>query len=79
MLVKQIEKLTARVEIVGREAKRQGVPFRKKLKADPKKPGRKSCDGHGKHHRRAVPQQIDETYHVPLPACCPDCGHDELT
>ena len=76
---KQIAELTARVEKVEREGKRQAAPFRKKRKADPKKPGRKSGDDHGKHHRRAAPEKIDETYDVPLPACCPDCGHDELT
>ncbi|EKK03338.1 hypothetical protein RBSH_01397, partial [Rhodopirellula baltica SH28] len=79
MLVKQVELLTARLEKVEREGKRQAAPFRKKRKADPKKPGRKSGEDHGKHHRRAVPKQIDETYDVPLPACCPDCGHGELT
>ena len=78
-LVKQVELLTARLEKVEREGKRQAAPFRKKRTADPKKPGRKSGEDHGKHHRRAVPEQIDETYDVPLPACCPDCGHDQLT
>lgn len=76
---KQIAELTARIEKVEREGKRQAAPFRKKLKADPKKPGRKSGEDHGKHHRRALPEKIDETYDVPLPMCCPDCGHDELT
>ena len=79
MLVKQVEMLTARLEKVEREGKRQAAPFRKKRKADPKKPGRNSGQDHGKHHRRAVPEQIDETYDVPLPACCPDCGHNQLT
>lgn len=41
MLVKQIEILTARLEKVEREGKRQAAPFRKKPKADPKKPRRK--------------------------------------
>jgi transposase len=75
----QIKLLEQRLEKVEREGKRQAAPFRKKRKADPKKPGRKSGDDHGKHHRRAVPEKIDETYDVPLPACCPKCGHDEVT
>ena len=44
MLVKQVELLTARLEKVEREGKRQAAPFRKKRKADPKKPGRESGD-----------------------------------
>jgi transposase len=79
MLVKQVGILTARLEKVEREGKRQAAPFRKNRKADPKKPGRKSGDEYGKHHRRASPETIDETYEVPLPPCCPDCGHDEVT
>jgi transposase len=75
----QIAALNARLEKVEREGKRQAAPFRKKRKADPKKPGRKSGEDHGKHHRRSVPEQIDETYDVPLPVCCPDCGCAELT
>lgn len=75
----QIKLLEQRIEKVEREGKRQAAPFRKKRIADPKKPGRKSGEEHGKHHRRAAPEKIDETYDVPLPNCCPDCGHEELT
>ena len=75
----QVKELTARLEKVEREGKRQGAPFRKKRKADPKKPGRNSGEDHGHHHRRAVPKKIDETYDAPLPACCPDCGYGQLT
>ncbi|MEM1227632.1 MAG: hypothetical protein AAGJ40_18180 [Planctomycetota bacterium] len=79
MLVKQVERLTARLEKVEREGKRHVAPFRKKRKADSKKPGRRCGEDHGEHYRRAMPAKIDETYDVPLPACCPDFGHDELT
>ncbi|PNY36336.1 transposase, partial [Rhodopirellula baltica] len=75
-LVEQVEKLTKRLEKVEREGKRQAAPFRKGRKADPKKAGRKSGEDHGKHHRRAAPEQIDEAYDVPLPSCCPGCGCD---
>ncbi|OYP35848.1 transposase, partial [Rhodopirellula sp. MGV] len=78
-LVEQVEKLTKRLEKVEREGKRQAAPFRKGRKADPKKAGRKSGEDHGKHHRRAAPEQIDEAYDVPLPSCCPGCGCDQLT
>ena len=78
-LMDQIEKLTKRLEKVEREGKRQAAPFRKERKADPKKPGRKSGEDHGKHHHRTAPKQIDETYDVPLPGCCPDCGCAQLT
>ena len=77
-LVEQVKKLTERLEKVGREGKRQAEPFRKKRKSYAKKPGRKPGDDHGKHHRRAIPKVIDETYDVPLPPCCPDCGHEKL-
>lgn len=75
----QINALQARLDKVEREGKRQAAPFRKKRKADPKKPGRKSGEEHGEHHRRRIPERIDEVYNVPLPACCPACGCGELT
>lgn len=78
-LVKQVEQLSARIEKLEREGKRQAAPFRKKRKSAPKKPGRKKGDDHGKHHRRAAPEVVDETYDVPLPKCCPDCGHRGLS
>lgn len=78
-LQQQIELLEQRIKKVEREGKRQAAPFRKKRKADPQKPGRKSGEKHGQHHHRAAPEKIDETYDVPLPNCCPDCGHEELT
>jgi hypothetical protein len=77
-LTQQVETLTSRLEKVEREGKRQAAPFRKKIKPDPKKPGQKSGDDHGKHNRRSVPERIDETYDVPLPPCCPGSGHNEL-
>ena len=75
----QIKALQDRLEKVEREGKRQAAPFRKKRKASADKPGRKSGEDHGQHHRRNVPERVDETYDVPLPASCPDCGSHELT
>ena len=74
----QIKRLEQRLEKVEREGKRQAAPFRKNRKPLPKKPGRKKGDDYGKHQRRAAPQTIDETYEVPLPEACPDCGETKL-
>jgi transposase len=53
----QIKLLEQRLEKVEREGKRQAAPFRKNPKTNPKKPGRKSDEDHGKHQRRAVPRE----------------------
>ncbi len=75
---KQINQLTERLEKLERESKRQAAPFRKPKKLNPKKPGRKPGDRYGQHRRRAEPEIIDETYEVPLPEQCPQCGSQEL-
>jgi transposase len=71
--------LQARLAAAEKSSKRQAAPFSKgKPKPDPKKPGRKSGEAHGRHgHRPAPPpEQVDETYEAPLPDQCPDCGGD---
>jgi len=77
-----VERLTAALEEVRRAGKRQAAPFRKPggPKPEPKKPGRRSGDEHGPHAHRAAPppEAIDETYEVPLPQACPDCGGRRL-
>jgi transposase len=79
-LKQQVETLTAALEEVRRAGKRQAAPFRKKgPKVDPQKPGRKPGEDYGEHHRRAVPETMDETYEVWLPAKCPGCGGSHLT
>ncbi len=77
-LKKLNEQLNARIEKLEREGKRQAAPFRKKLKEQPKKPGRKKGEDYGKHQRRAAPEHIDETYNVPLPDNCPQCQSKQL-
>lgn len=58
-----------------RAGKRQSRPFSKgKLKKNPKKPGRRSGDDHGRHGHRQPPEQVDETIDVPPPDQCPFCG-----
>jgi len=72
------ERLQGRIEKLERESKRQAAPFRKKTKKQRKKPGRKPGKDHGEHQRRAAPEQIDETYHAPLPGACPKCESEQL-
>ena len=78
LLQAQVKQLTERLEKVEREGKRQAAPFRKKRKLSPNKPGRKKGDEHGQHHRREAPKVIDQTYDVPLPDTCPECGGTDL-
>jgi transposase len=69
-------RLQAELDVARRAGKRQAAPFRKgPPEPDPKTPGRKSGDAHGRHgHRPAPPpDQIQECYDAPLPASCPHC------
>lgn len=78
-LTAQVEQLTKLLEEKTRTGKRQAAPFSKgPPKKTPKTPGRKPGEDYGQHHRRAVPDHVDETYDVPLPAACPECGSRDL-
>src|SRR5947208_8227333 len=58
-----------------RAARRQAAPFsRGQRKSHPKSPGRKPGAGYGTHHRRPVPERVDEEIPVPVPAQCPACA-----
>jgi transposase len=73
----QLQDLTRRLEEALRAGKRQAAPFRKgPPKPDPKAPGRKSGDAHGRHGHRLPPpgDQVQETHEAALPAACPSCG-----
>lgn len=72
----RIDKLEAALEDSHRRSKRQAAPFSKgDLKPEPKTPGRKRGDAHGRHgHRRAPVGPPDRELTAPLPGCCPDCG-----
>lgn len=74
-LTAQVAELTRRLDEATRAGKRQAAPFRKGLpKANPKPPGRKSGDAHGKHgHRPPPPEQVAECHESPLPDACPHC------
>lgn len=72
----RIDKLEAALEESRRRSKRQAAPFSKGDPApEPKTPGRKPGDRHGRHgHRRAPSSPPDRELDAPLPGCCPDCG-----
>ncbi len=72
----RIDKLEAALEESRRRSKRQAAPFSKgDPKREPKTPGRKRGDGHGRHGHRRVPTGTpDRELEAPLPTCCPDCG-----
>jgi transposase len=77
-LRRQLAAVTRRLAEIERAGKRQAAPFRKgPPKPDPKPPGRKPGDAHGRHgHRPPPPEPIAECHEAPLPAACPHCrGH----
>ncbi len=71
----RIDKLEAALEESRRRSKRQAAPFSKgDPKPEPKTPGRKSGDAHGRHGHRRVPTGTpDRELDAPLPGCCPHC------
>lgn len=72
----RIERLETALEESRRRSKRQAAPFSKgDPKPQPKTPGRKEGDGHGRHgHRRVPTGRPDRELAAELPGCCPDCG-----
>jgi transposase len=73
----KIADLTRLLDEARRAGKRQAAPFRKgPPKANPKTPGRKAGDAHGRHGHRPPPPtgQIDEVLEATLPDACPCCG-----
>ena len=76
-LAAQVAELTRKLAEATRAGKRQAAPFRKGLpKPDPKPPGRKSGDAHGKHEHRPPPppEQVAECHEAALPDACPHCS-----
>src|SRR3954465_2552674 len=72
----QVAELTRRLDDALRAGKRQAAPFRKgPPKPDPKTPGRKSGDAHGRHGHPPPPPpgQAGECHEAPLPDACPHC------
>ena len=73
-LQREIERLQKELEEAHRGLKRQTAPFsRRKKKSHPKPNGRKSGAAHGQHHRRPIPESVDEEYNARLPERCA-CG-----
>jgi len=78
-LTAEVARLRAELEEARRTSKRQAAPFRKgPPKPDPKRPGRKAGDRHGRHGHRPLPppDQIDEVHEACLPEACPHCAGD---
>jgi len=72
-LRKENEKLKRQLEEAQRAAKRSAAPFsRGKRKENPQKPGRKSGKAHGPHHRKKIPEKVDEVIAVAVPERCAD-------
>jgi transposase len=71
----ETERLRRELEAALRATKRQAAPHsRGRLKAHPKRPGRKSGRRYGRQACRPVPARVDERIEVPLPDHCPHCG-----
>jgi hypothetical protein len=73
-LEQEIDRLRKELEEARRGQHRQTAPFsRRKRKPNPHPNGRKVGDAYGSHHRRTIPDKVDERYAVSLPPACP-CG-----
>jgi transposase len=71
----EIKRLRKELETAQRASRRQAAPFSRGLpKRHPKTPGRKSGAAYGPHHRRPIPDRVDEEIPVSAPAQCPTCG-----
>ena len=78
-LKNRVAELEEQLEESRRAGKRQAAPFSKGTPQEqPKRPGRKAGDQHGKHGHRPPPaaEEIDEVLEAPLPDACPHCGGD---
>ncbi len=68
-------RLRKELEGAQRASKRQAAPFsRGKRKSQPKSPGRKPGKAYGEHHRRPIPDHVDEPVTVAVPEKCPECS-----
>ena len=74
-LQEEVKRLRGELKGAQRAARRQAAPFsRGTPKSHPRPPGRKPGAAHGAHHRRPIPDRVDEEIHVSSPAQCPACG-----
>lgn len=74
-LRRENERLKKELDLARRAVKRQAAPFSKGAPTPtPRRAGRRAGRRHGRHAHRPVPAAIHETYTVPVPTVCPDCG-----
>src|SRR4051794_28948910 len=76
-LRRELEEARTNLDQAQRQSKRQAAPFSKgPPKSQPKTPGRKSGQAHGRHGHRLPPSPatVDEVLEAPLPDACPRCG-----
>jgi transposase len=76
-LRRELEEARAGRDRAQRQAKRQAAPFSKgPPEPQPKRPGRKSGEAHGRHGHRLPPgpAAVDDVLEAPLPEACPRCG-----
>jgi transposase len=74
-LEEEVKRLRKYLETAQRATRRQAAPFSRGLpKSRPQTPGRKSGAAHGPHHRRPIPEHVDEEITVSAPTQCPACG-----
>lgn len=74
-LQRENDRLRKELEAAQRAGKRQAAPHsRGRMKARPKRPGRKPGRNYGKQACRPTPSRVDETFRAPLPEQCGHCG-----
>ncbi|HVI52809.1 MAG TPA: IS66 family transposase [Candidatus Sulfotelmatobacter sp.] len=76
-LRRELDEARASLDQARRQSKRQAAPFSKgPPKPQPRRPGRKSGQAHGRHGHRSPPDPaaVDEVLEAPLPGACPRCG-----
>ena len=76
-LRRELDEARASLDQARRQSKRQAAPFSKgPPKPQPRRPGRKSGQAHGRHGHRSPPDPaaVDEVLEAPLPDACPRCG-----
>jgi transposase len=70
----RIGRLEGELEEARRAGKRQAAPFsRGEPESEPRRPGRRSGDEHGRHGHREPPGEVDEELDAPLGPRC-ECG-----
>jgi len=78
-LEEKIATLETALEKTRRAGKRQAAPFSKgEPKKDPRRPGRRAGEDHGRHGHRPRPERVDEILEAPLPSSCPHCGGKDV-